>query len=168
MTTVNTQVWQPDAGSTLVGARGYLKWSPVKTQYFVDGSIQPPLPFNAALVDGFASVDVAGTETGWVWSVTFRLLGIKHYTKYYLVPASGTFNIDQLTEVDPVTLDPTAQPDPGWYAYLDQIASGQVGVVHVVTGAEARLPFGTVLWVGGTTQPANMADGTDIWFKSAA
>jgi hypothetical protein len=120
------------------------------------------------LVDGFASVSVSGTEPGWVWAVTFQLLGIKHYTKYYLVPASGTHDISTLVEVDPGTLDPAAQPDPGWYAYLDAITAGQTGVVHVVTGNEARLPYGTVLWVGGTTQPVNMADVTDIWFKSAS
>lgn len=167
MTVVNTQVWQPDAGEDPVGARGYLRWKPTMAHSAPDGTTIPN-PFTVPLVNGFASVDVAATGTGWVWSVTFRLLGIKHYTRYYLVPSTGTFDIEDLVEVDPNTLDPAAAPDPGWYAYLDAIAAGQVGVVHVATGNEARLPFGTVLWVGGTSQPVNMADGSDIWFKSAA
>lgn len=167
MTTVNTQLWQPDAGEELVGARGYLRWKPTMTHVTGEG-VTVPSPFTVPLVNGYASVDVQATGPGWVWSVTFRVLGIKHVTRYYLVPATGTFDIEDLVEVDPATLDPTATPDPGWYAYLDAIAAGQVGVVHVVTGSEARLPFGTVLWVGGTVQPVNMADGSDIWFKSAS
>lgn len=40
--------------------------------------------------------------------------------------------------------------------------------VSVSTGAEARPPgAGVVFWIGGTTQPSNMAEG-DIWFEAAS
>ncbi len=42
-------------------------------------------------------------------------------------------------------------------------ASGVVSVL-VTTGSEARPSADTVLWIGGTTEPTNMANG-DLWFS---
>lgn len=42
---------------------------------------------------------------------------------------------------------------------------GSFDVVDVETGLEARTPYDTVLWKGGTSRPANMLDG-DIWLEN--
>jgi hypothetical protein len=167
MTIVTAHILQPDPGAGQVPSRGYLRWAPSRARVS-DGTIITALPFTVPLVDGVATADVEPSGTDWVWAVTYRLLGIKHVTRYYIVPDVPTIDIEDLVEVDPATLDPAAQPDPGWYALLDSLAAGQIGVVHVTTGNEARTPYGTVLWLGGTTQPVNMAEGTDVWFKASA
>lgn len=64
---------------------------------------------------------------------------------------------------------------PSWAGYSDfasydsqiqQDMANTASFVRVVTGDEAR-PTGDalILWVGGTTRPANMAAG-DLWFKA--
>lgn len=167
MTIVTAHILQPDPGAGQVPSRGYLRWAPTRAR-ISNGTIITAQPFTVALENGVATADVSPTGIDWVWAVTYRLLGIKHVTHYYIVPDVPTIDIEDLVEVDPATLDPTAQPDPGWYALLESIAAGQIGVVHVNTGSEARTPYGTVLWLGGTTQPVNMAEGTDVWFKASA
>ena len=168
MTVVHHTFFVPDAGEAPVPARGYVRWTPTVSRSMPDGTIVP-LPFRVALVDGVMTVDVTATGPGWVWAVTFQIYGLVQRTRYYLVPNSATpIDLRDLVEVDPTTLDPTAEPDAGWYAYLELLAGKQVGVVHVVTGNEPRVDFGTVIWIGGETQPVNMAELTDIWFKPAA
>lgn len=165
-TTVTETFYVPGPGETPVPARGYVRWYPVAPGIVPGGTILP-VPFRVALVNGAMTVSVEATGPGWVWAITEQFYGLVQRTRYYLVPNSATpVDLSTLTEVDLLSLQPTAQPDPGWYAYLDAIAAGQVGVVKVVTGTEARVNFGSVLWIGGSTQPVNMADGTDIWFKA--
>lgn len=168
MTIVTGTFFVPDAGEAPVFARGYVRWSPTAAGNLPDG-VFLPLPFRVALVNGVMTVDLSATGPGWVWAVTYQFYGLVQRTRYYLVPSSSVpIDIRDLVEVDPRTTDPTIEPDAGWYAYLQLLAAKQVGVVHVVTGNEPREDFGTVVWIGGTTQPVNMAELTDIWFKPAA
>jgi hypothetical protein len=167
VTTVTFTIYEPSELPEPRPARGYLTFEPTKSR--TSGtSVTLPLPFTVALVNGEASVDIAPTGDGWSWGITYRLLGVVHETHYYLVPdEEDPVPHTLLVEVDPDTLEPGAEPDPGWYSYVQMLIEGQVGVVPVVTGNEARLPMSAVFWVGGSTQPVNMAENTDIWFKAA-
>lgn len=168
MTVVTDTFYMPDPGPDPVGAKGYVRWSPTVPGVLPTGTVLP-LPFRVALVNGTMTVDIAATGPGWVWAVTYQFYGLRQVTKYYLVPnVPGPLSIRDLTEVDPYTSDPSIEPDQGWYAYLGLLAEKQVGVVHVVTGDEPREDFGSVIWIGGATQPVNMAELTDIWFKPAS
>ena len=44
--------------------------------------------------------------------------------------------------------------------------SAALGFVDVSTGNEARPANARVIWIGGTTEPVNMAD-LDVWLKEA-
>lgn len=147
-------------------ARGYVRFIPTAGLGLTPPAL--PLPQIVKLVNGAISVELEPTGPTWAWQVITQIYGLQHWTRYYAVPASGTHTISSLTQVDPETLIPPAEPDANWYAYVDLIVAGQVGKVVVVTGTEARPAFGSVLWVGGTIQPVNMAANTDIWFKATA
>lgn len=168
MTIVSHDFYLPDAGEDPVPAKGYLRWFPMVPGELPNGTILP-FPFTVRLSpEGNMTVDITATGAGWVWGVTQKIYGLLQTTKYYLVPSSATpLDFRDLVEVDPFTADPSAPADPGWYAYLEALQGKQVGVVHVVTGNELRTNFGTVIWIGGTTQPVHMAELTDIWFKAA-
>ena len=148
-------------------AEGYLLFTP--TTSWTDpadlGSL--PLPKRVKLVNGAATVELEPTGPGWAWGVTYMVYRLEHWTEYYVVPDVGTVNLNDLTQVDIRTLDPyVEEPDPAWYAYVDSVVAGQVGRVEVVTGTEARPGFPSVFWIGGTTQPVNMAENADVWFKA--
>jgi hypothetical protein len=148
-------------------SRGFLRFTP-STAWAQPGITDLPMPVTVKLVNGTATVELEPTGLYWAWAVTFQIYGLPQWTRYYAVPSTGSFNLTELAEVDPQTLVPSGEPAPVWYAYVDQIVAGQVGKVTVVTGNEARPPFGSVFWVGGTIQPTNMADGSDIWFKATS
>lgn len=167
MTLVTATLNGPTAGDP-TPARGYVRFVPTAGFLTPAGSVTLPLPKTVQIVDGQISVEITPTGPGWAWAVTYQILGLPHWTRYYAVPDVPTIALNDLTEVDIQTLNPISTPDPSWYAYVDSIVAGQVGVVHVVTGSEVRPSFGSVLWVGGTTQPTNMAENTDIWFKAAS
>lgn len=148
-------------------ARGYLLFTPTTSWDEPTDLGNLPLPQRVKLVNGSVSVELDPTGPGWAWAVTYQVLGLEHWTEYYIVPDTGTVSLDSLTEVDIRTLTPTVdEPDPAWYGYVDSVVEGQVGRVVVVTGTEARPGFGSVFWIGGTTQPVNMAENTDVWFKA--
>ena len=148
-------------------ARGYLLFTPTTSWYEPADLGSLPLSKRAKLVDGSVSVDLEPTGPGWAWAVTYMVYRLEQWTEYYVVPDMGPVNLDALIEVDIQTLTPTVEaPEPGWFVYVDSIVAGQVGRVVVVTGEEARPGFGTVFWIGGTTQPTNMAENSDVWFKA--
>lgn len=166
MTLVTADIKVPDPDGNPVPARGYLNFVP--TASLITGTAEVlPLSFTVPLVNGQASAELLPSGIGWAWTVNFRILGFPHYSRTYIVPNTTSIDIQALTEVDSTSLEPNAEPDPLWYGWVENIVAGQLGVVSVVTGNEPRPSFPAVFWLGGTTQPLNMADGTDIWFKAA-
>lgn len=76
-----------------------------------------PQPFSARLVDGEVTVTLAQTGLTWCWRVTENVpAGI---TRYVAVPASAeVLDYADLTDVDPDTLDPAAEPEAAWTVAL--------------------------------------------------
>lgn len=148
-------------------ARGYIRFFPTTGWNQPEDLANLPLPKTVKLINGAVSVELDPTGPGWAWGVEYKILGLEHWVEYYAVPDLGIVDLGALTEVDVRTLEPiSAEPVPAWYAYVDSVVAGTVGKVQVVTGAEARPNFPSVFWIGGETQPTNMAENTDVWFKA--
>lgn len=164
MTTVTATL----TGANGQPARGYLRFTPT-TDWTGATGVTLPLPQTVKLVGGSASVELVPSGLNWSWEVTYMILGVEHWVAYYVVPDSGIVTLSSLVSVNPDTLTQQSTPAPSWYTYVDNIVAGQVGRVVVVTGSEPRPGgFGSVFWVGGTTQPVNMVADTDIWFKASS
>ena len=75
------------------------------------------------LVGGEALLHLAPTGAGWCWQIIERTPCGK--TRYVLVPDSvATLDYADLVDVDPLTLDPAAEPDAAWWAAWQAMASG--------------------------------------------
>lgn len=163
-----TLVTVTPTGPSGVEARGYIKFTPT-TGWGLPTVDNLPTPQTIALVNGTVSTELIPSGIGWAWGVTFQVLGLKHWKLYYVIPDVASVDLAALTPVSIQTLQPNnTGPTPAWYAYVDSIVAGQVGTVTVVTGDEVRPVFESVLWIGGTTQPTNMAENQDIWFKATS
>ena len=103
--------WAPDAD----GARLHLE---APDRLLLPTSMPP-----VRLVGGEALLHLAPTGAGWCWQIIERTPRGK--TRYVLVPDSvATLDYADLVDVDPATLDPTAEPEAAWWAAWQAMASG--------------------------------------------
>lgn len=132
----------------------------------VGDAVVLPAAFSAALVDGVVTVELAATGADWCWRV--EELTAASATRYVAVPDSGTtLGYEDLTDVDPATLDPAVEPTAAWDAALAAAVASLPGFVTVVTGSEARPTTSAgVTWfdtrADQSTAPTNMSD-IDQW-----
>jgi hypothetical protein len=125
MTTVNISLRKRISGGT-VPAAGKLLWQPTSRQLAGDDIILPD-SFEVPLVLGAATVDVAATGDTWVWRVTEVVDGQAKFTRFVIVPASGTVAYADLVDVNPASLDPAAVPEPMWVEMANStVSSGEV------------------------------------------
>ena len=118
MTVVLVDLRRPDATGVDVPAVGALRWQPTLRRT-VGTHITLPDAFTVELVDGRASVDVAPTGLDWCWTVReFPRTGIVRHVQ---VPALGPVNYSALTDVDPTTLEPSAEPEAAWWAAVEAL-----------------------------------------------
>ncbi|MCI0687554.1 MAG: hypothetical protein L0Y54_10010 [Sporichthyaceae bacterium] len=118
MTTVRVDLRQPDGSP----AAGSLTWVPTR-RLTTAAHILLPAPFSVALAAGVANVAVVATDdpaypVEWAWKVTEHgPPGVT--TRHVLVPTSGSpLEYAALQDVDPATLDPTAQAPAAWTVAL--------------------------------------------------
>jgi hypothetical protein len=83
-----------------------------------------PAGFDAELVGGEVTVELAPTGPDWCWVViepTKRGL-----IRYIIVPDVGDVVLEysSLPDVDPATLEPSAEPEAAWWAAWQAMASG--------------------------------------------
>lgn len=103
------------------------------------------------LVGGEALLHLAPTGAGWCWQIIERTPRGK--TRYVLVPDSvATLDYADLVDVDPATLEPSAEPEAAWWAAIEGIQGGAGGLTVIDNGD------GT-LTIDGTTIVDNL-DGT--------
>ena len=75
------------------------------------------------LVAGEATLHLAPTGADWCWQIIERTPRGK--TRYVLVPDSvATLDYADLVDVDPLTLEPTAEPEAAWWAAIETMAGG--------------------------------------------
>ena len=102
--------WAPDAD----GARLHLE---------APDRLLLPASFTVRLVGGEALLHLAPTGAGWCWQIVERTPRGK--TRYVLVPDSvATLDYADLVDVDPATLEPSAEPEAAWWAAIETMAGG--------------------------------------------
>ncbi len=122
MTSVHIALFRdsPDGRRPVTGPLGFCR-----TKRGIDGSVVVlPLEFSEPLVNGEATVDLAPTGPDWCWMViepTKRGL-----IRYIIVPDVGDVVLEytELPDVDPATLEPSAEPEAAWWAALEAGAYG--------------------------------------------
>ena len=84
-----------------------------------------PAGFDVDLVDGEAVVELDATGPDWCWTAyepTSR--GAIRSFLVPDVPGDIVLEYTELPDVDPTTLDPSAEPDPAWWAAIETMAGG--------------------------------------------
>lgn len=122
MTTVTIRALEPRPDGK-APASGYSYWSPTK-QRVEDSTIIVPRPFRIDLTDGVASFDADPTTIAWVWKVEEKLIGAPARTRYLVIPDQPEVEYADLVEVDPATLEPSAEPEAAWWAALESAETG--------------------------------------------
>lgn len=148
-----------------VRAPGRILATPTRRRTVADAVVLPK-PLDVVLVDGVVTVELAATGNDWCWKIEERTA--VPATRHVVVPASGsTLGYEDLTDVDPATLSPTAVPEAAWTVALADALASLPGFVPVVTGGEPRpVTSAGVTWfdtrVDQSTAPTNMVD-IDMW-----
>lgn len=161
-----------------VRATGRVRATPTLRRTVGDAVVLPA-PFSAVLVAGIATVELAPTAANWCWKI--EEMTPAPATRYVTVPNSvSTLGYEDLTDVDPLTLAPAAEPEAAWSVALGSldervtvledapsVTSSVVQAVIVTTGNEAR-PTGALLVVwrdkreDQTVAPVNIG-ADDLW-----
>ena len=84
-----------------------------------------PAGFDVDLVDGEAIVELDATGPDWCWTAyepTIR--GIIRSFLVPDVPDDEVLEYEGLPDVDPATLDPSAEPEAAWWAAIETMAGG--------------------------------------------
>lgn len=138
-----------------VRATGRIRATPTRRRTGADVVVLPE-PFEVVLVDGVTTVELAATGTDWCWKI--EELTRAPATRYVVVPASvSELGYEDLTDVDPATLDPAVAPEAAWTLALLNLP----GWVEVKTGDEPRpVTNAGVIWfdtrTDQSTAPTNM------------
>lgn len=115
MTLVHVDLRRPDV-TTDEPSEGMIELAPYRRVTVTEGDdtyIRLPEPFRVRLVEGQADVDLAPTGADWCWIAVERVA--KGERRYVVVPDSATeIDYADLVDVDPATLEPTAQPEAAW------------------------------------------------------
>ena len=120
MTSVHVHLYEGD-GTT--GATGHVLATPTTRRDLTAGGVALPVGFSAVLVDGEATLTLAPTGLTWCWEI--REMTDGGTTRYVSVTDSGTtLEYKDLVDVDPATLEPTAQPEAAWWAAWNALAAG--------------------------------------------
>ena len=84
-----------------------------------------PAGFDVDLVDGEAIVELDATGPDWCWTAyepTIR--GIIRSFLVPDVPDDEVLEYEGLPDVDPTTLEPSAEPEAAWWAAIETMAGG--------------------------------------------
>lgn len=137
MTLIDIRQTVPDGevGNPEAPAKGYQTWTPAgpgarrraddPAREVREASFRVDL-----LPAGVTTVDVAPTDSTWVWVVREYVEGIPPTRRAIAVPDVARIDFRDCPQVDPRTLDPvTSKPDPIWVQQLatltNEIASAQ-------------------------------------------
>ncbi len=84
-----------------------------------------PAGFDVDLVDGEAVVELAATGPDWCWTAYEPTLrgAIRHFLVPD-VPDDEVLEYSSLPDVDPTTLEPSAEPEAAWWAAIETMAGG--------------------------------------------
>lgn len=118
MTAVRIAFERPDRAP----AYGSVEFAPTRRR--VDGTTVVGMapPIQVQLGPDPVTVDLDPTGGDWCWSVLERVAGLGQRRRYLLVPdVEGPVEYAALVEVDPATLEPSAEPPAAWTLELDAV-----------------------------------------------
>ena len=119
MSKVHVSLHRDDGTSERTPIVGAVRFVPTRRRT-AGADIILPAGFDAELVGGEVTVELAPTGPDWCWMViepTKRGL-----IRYIIVPDSvATLDYADLIDVDPLTLDPTAGPEAAWWAIAESL-----------------------------------------------
>lgn len=123
MSRVHVSLPRDDGTSERTPICGAVRFAPTKRRT-AGADIILPAGFDAELVDGEVTVELAATGPDWCWMViepTKRGL-----IRYIIVPDVGDVVLEytELPDVDPATLEPSAEPEAAWWAAIETMAGG--------------------------------------------
>lgn len=124
MTLVNIELRLPDG----TPASGMVIFSPTKRVHVEENGDDYyilPAPVARRLVEGRASIELRPTEYGWAWNAVEKVRGGSRRT--VLVPDVESIDYGDLEDVEPKTLEPTAEPEAAWWAAVDDLILGGQG-----------------------------------------
>ena len=84
-----------------------------------------PAGFDVDLVDGEAIVELDATGPDWCWCAYEPTL--RGAIRHFLVPEASDDEVleyEGLPDVDPTTLEPSAEPEAAWWAAIETMAGG--------------------------------------------
>jgi len=120
---VHVSLHRDDGTSERTPIAGMIRFAPSKRRT-AGADVILPAGFDAELVGGEVTVELAPTGPDWCWVViepTKRGL-----IRYIIVPDVGDVVLEysSLPDVDPATLEPSAEPEAAWWAAWQAMASG--------------------------------------------
>ena len=123
MSRVHVSLHRDDGTSERTPICGAVRFVPTRRRT-AGADIILPAGFDAELVGGEVTVELAATGPDWCWMViepTKRGL-----IRYIIVPVVGDDVLEyaELPDVDPATLEPSAEPEAAWWAAWQAMASG--------------------------------------------
>ena len=123
MSRVHASLHRDDGTSERTPICGAVRFVPTRRRTAGAGIILPA-GFDAELVGGEVTVELAATGLDWCWMViepTKRGL-----IRYIIVPDVGDDVLEyaELLDVDPATLEPSAEPEAAWWAAIETMAGG--------------------------------------------
>ena len=131
MSKVHVSLRREDGTPTRAPISGAIRFAPSKRRT-AGADVILPAGFDAELVDGEVTVELAATGPDWCWMViepTKRGL-IRHV----IVPYVGdeVLEYSSLPDVDPSTLEPSPEALAGWTATLDEVRALRDDAVAVI------------------------------------
>ena len=120
MSKVHVSLHRDDGTSERTPICGAVRFVPTRRRT-AGADIILPAGFDAELVDGEVTVELAATGPDWCWMViepTKRGL-----IRYIIVPDVGDVVLEysSLPDVDPATLEPSAEPEAAWWAIAESL-----------------------------------------------
>lgn len=112
-------------GTLTPATSGTVKCVPTKARTITGtpDTVVIPAPFTVPLDNtGQLTVTLEPSTLEWHWEITVTITGVASWTDYVIVP-DNTAGLDytDLPKLDPLTLEPTATPDPAWWAEIDAL-----------------------------------------------
>lgn len=155
MTTVHISLVNPQPDGTTSPARATHRFTPTKRRPLTDtpATIVLPTPFEVALTDGTADVELEPNGLDWAWRIDEYVPGAATRTTYVAVPDITEVDYPDLVQLDPSTLDPSPLPQPAWIGAqnLALAATPELLMVGEVTRDADGAPLSAaVLWPDGT------------------
>lgn len=136
MTSIEFNFTKPDGSPDT----GTVTFTPTRRNRHGEG-VSLPEPFAVPLTDqGAFSVDLKPTPAHWLWRITTQVGTHPWDTSYFYVPDRNfPLRYEDLTPVDPSTVQTGLNPEPAWWAALDSAGAAADEIAELTFQARSRI-----------------------------